>query len=265
MVVVFTDLDGTLLDHETYAFEPALPALERLRRMRIPLVFCTSKTRAETEFWRSRTGNAAPFVVENGGAVFIPRGYFPSKAAGAVLRGEYEVLEFGTPYPRLVAALEEASMRSGCRIRPFHRMSAEEIAERARLPLEQAVLAAQREYDEPFEVLDRDRERELLKEIERQGFRWTRGGRFHHITGDNDKAAAVGALVSLCRRLAPDVRTIALGDGLNDAEMLAAADQPVVMPSAHSAQLLEMVPGARLAPGPGPAGWARVLLEMIPE
>lgn len=263
--MVFTDLDGTLLDHDTYAFEPALPALGLLARKSIPVVFCTSKTRAETEYWRARAGNASPFVVENGGAVFVPRGQFPFAAEGGVLRGAYEVLEFGAPYARLVAALKQAEQRSGCRTRPFHRMSAEEISTRAGLPLEQAVLAAQREYDEPFEILDPAREAALLAEIERLGFRWTRGGRFHHITGNNDKAAAVDTLAALYRRLYPEVITVALGDGLNDAAMLAAADQPVVMPSAHSARLLEMVPRARLAPEPGPAGWARVLLEMIPE
>ena len=31
-VMVFTDLDGSLLDHETYAFDAALPALEALAR-----------------------------------------------------------------------------------------------------------------------------------------------------------------------------------------------------------------------------------------
>jgi mannosyl-3-phosphoglycerate phosphatase len=265
MVVVFTDLDGTLLDHETYRFEAAMPALERLERKNIPVIFCTSKTRAETEFWRARTGNGRPFIVENGGAIYVPRGSLPLEAQEARERGGYQVLEFGTPYPRLVAALEQAERSSGCAIRPFHRMSAEQIAAATGLALEQAKLAAQREYDEPFEILDPARERALLGEIERMGLRWTRGGRFWHITGGNDKGAAVAVLAGLYRRLAPEVTTVALGDGLNDAAMLAAADVAVVMPSAQSERLLEMVPGARPAPARGPAGWAQVLLEMVPE
>ncbi|MCL6544106.1 MAG: HAD-IIB family hydrolase [Bryobacteraceae bacterium] len=265
MVLVFTDLDGTLLDHETYVFEPALPALERLAVRGVPLIFCTSKTRAETEYWRARTGNRWPFVVENGGAVYVPPGSFPFPVPGAVRRGEYEVLEFGTPYSQLVEALRQAEQRSGCRVRPFHRLSAEQIAVITGLPPPQAELAAQREYDEPFEILDPQLAEQLLREIESQGFRWTRGGRFYHITGNNDKAAALRALTALYRRLEPALVTIALGDGLNDAAMLAAADQAFVMPSAQSSRLLEMVPGARLAPQPGPVGWARAILEMVPE
>ena len=265
MVLVFTDLDGTLLDHDTYDFEPALPALRRLADRGIPLIFCTSKTRAETEYWRARMGNLWPFVAENGGAVYVPPGSFPFPVPRARTRGEYEVLEFGVPYSQLVEALRQAERRSGCRVRPFHRLSAAQIAVLTGLPATQAELAAQREYDEPFEILDPQPAERLLREIENQGLRWTRGGRFYHITGNNDKAAALRALTALYRRVEPGLVTIALGDGLNDAAMLAAADQAVVMPSAQSNRLLERVPDARLAPEPGPAGWARAILEMVPE
>ncbi|MCG7852909.1 MAG: HAD hydrolase family protein, partial [Methanosarcinaceae archaeon] len=47
--VVFTDLDGTLIDHDTYSYKAARPALAALKKQGIPLIFCTSKTRAEIE------------------------------------------------------------------------------------------------------------------------------------------------------------------------------------------------------------------------
>ena len=42
---IFSDLDGTLLDHDTYGYEPARPALALLGRKNIPLILCSSKTR----------------------------------------------------------------------------------------------------------------------------------------------------------------------------------------------------------------------------
>lgn len=36
MYLVFTDLDGTLLDHDTYSWEAARPALDRLKRQQVP-------------------------------------------------------------------------------------------------------------------------------------------------------------------------------------------------------------------------------------
>jgi len=74
--VIFTDLDGTLLDAETYSYEAARPALAMLKKRQIPVVLCTSKTRAETEAIARRLGLKHPFIVENGGAIFIPQGYF---------------------------------------------------------------------------------------------------------------------------------------------------------------------------------------------
>ena len=122
MKVIFSDLDGTLLHPQTYSFEAAEPALSALRRQNTPLVLCTSKTRAEVELWRERLDNAHPFIVENGGAVYIPRGYFPFAIKQAVQRDGYDVIEFGAPYLELVLALREAASETGCEVLGFHQM-----------------------------------------------------------------------------------------------------------------------------------------------
>ena len=66
-LIVFTDLDGTLLDHETYSLEPARPALDRLASEGIPLILASSKTAAEIDRLRAEIGCADfPAIVENG-------------------------------------------------------------------------------------------------------------------------------------------------------------------------------------------------------
>ncbi len=265
MWLVFSDLDGTLLDAETYSFEPARPALERLRRKRIPLILTTSKTRAEVEVWRRRLQNRDPFIVENGGAAFVPRGYFPLVPPGSAVRGEYDAIEFGDPYDSLIQTLLAAAEEARCPIRAFHQMSVREVSARCGLPLEEAARAKQREYDEVFEVLDGERADPLLRAIARRGKRWTRGGRFYHITGRNDKAMAVAALSSLYAQTAGEVWTVGLGDGMNDAPLLNAVQVPVVIRSGSSAELEAAVSGGRLTRQPGPEGWNEAILEVIPE
>ena len=71
-IVVFTDLDGTLLDASTYSFEAARPALDALRQQDIPLVLVSSKTRAEIEPIRGRLKQVHPFITENGGGCLYP-------------------------------------------------------------------------------------------------------------------------------------------------------------------------------------------------
>ena len=260
---IFTDLDGTLLDHATYSYEAAKPALLRARHLSVPLVFVSSKTRAEIEALRRVLGNADPFISENGGALFIPDAYFPFCIDGAVSCAGSVAIEFGEPYHKLVQVLDDASRESGCRIIGFHQMSVEEIAERCSLPVEQAMLAARREYDEPFEILDDLRRDALLNEIEARGKRWTKGGRFYHITGNNDKGAAVRRLSELYSHRHKDFQSVGLGDSLNDIPMLEAVNIPVLIRSHSVGELRAVVPGARVSRLSGPQGWNEAVLDLL--
>ncbi len=263
MHVVFTDLDGTLLDSETYSWEAARPAIEQLRMCNIPWVIVTSKTRAEVEWWREQMGNCHPFIVENGGAAFVPVGYFSFQIPGAQQRDSYEVLEWGTSYAELVADLEIASRTSRCSVRGFHDMSGAEVSSTCSLPLEQAVLAKLREYDEPFRILEPGRASQLLHAVEERGLRWTKGGRFWHVTGANDKAVAVIALQRLYERAFGPVGTIGLGDAANDASFLRVVAVPVLIRSRETAKLKAAVPGGIVTRRRGPAGWNEIVRQII--
>ena len=263
MDIVFSDLDGTILDQETYSFENALPGIALLKGRSVPLVFCTSKTRKEVEYWRRRMGNEHPFIVENGAAIYVPRGYFDLAVHGARRRGEYEVVQLGTEYAELVTSLQEASAASGCRVRGFHQMTAVEISALSGLNTEHAALAKEREFDEPFVILHPEKEASLLAAIEAAGKHFTRGGRFCHIVGNNDKAAAVRFLLQMYLSIDSRLRTIGLGDGLNDAPLLHAVDLPVLIRSAWLDKLQALVPNGRPTVSPGPMGWNEAIISIF--
>jgi mannosyl-3-phosphoglycerate phosphatase len=260
--IIFTDLDGTLIDFESHSYAAALPALRRIAECSVPLVFCSSKTRAEMEEWRTGIGNAHPFIVENGAAIFIPAGYFPGQGLG-IERGGYGVIELSEPRAALIEILRSASVRTGTRILTFHDLSAEEVGRRYGIPHRLAILAVQREYDEPFEILDRDRAPDLLAAIEQQGRRWTRSDRFLHITGRNSKAGAVQALSRLYRNRVGPVTTYGFGDAMNDVEFLNTVDFPIVVRSIHAAEVLAAVPRAIPTNLSGPEGWNAKVLEIL--
>ncbi|HEX9202385.1 MAG TPA: HAD hydrolase family protein, partial [Vicinamibacteria bacterium] len=149
-LVVFTDLDGCLLDEETGACEAAGPALQALRRAEVPLVLCTSKTRAEVEPLHRRLGLESPYVVENGGAIAIPASARGWKAPLGPRGGGPLMVPLGAPRARLVEALAEIAAESGVCVRGFADLTVEEVGERTGLAVEAARRAAMREYDEPF-------------------------------------------------------------------------------------------------------------------
>jgi mannosyl-3-phosphoglycerate phosphatase len=260
MKVVFTDLDGTLLDHRTYSFQPALGALERLREARIPVVFVTSKTFSEVDYWRRAMRNVSPFVVENGAAIFSPTGTLPLPVTRTETRGDYDMVEFGIPYSRLTAALRASAKRTGCRVKGFADMTVAEVSRECNLPMEQATLAKARCHDEPFMLLEGDLVA-LRAAIEAHGMKLAHGGRFFHITGPTDKADGVLTLMNAYRQLG-SLETIGFGDGLNDVRFLQLVDRPFLVESPIVAELRNHVPQARVT-APGPAGWADAILKIL--
>ncbi|HKQ32701.1 MAG TPA: HAD hydrolase family protein, partial [Thermodesulfobacteriota bacterium] len=103
--VVYTDLDGTLLDHHTYSFDKAVPALRLLESEGVPLIINSSKTRPEIERYRSLLGNTHPFVTENGGGIFIPENYFSRSPVCDKRSDGYCIVELGAPREELKAVL----------------------------------------------------------------------------------------------------------------------------------------------------------------
>ncbi|WP_342679102.1 mannosyl-3-phosphoglycerate phosphatase [Methanofollis sp. UBA420] len=262
MHVIFTDLDGTLLDHDTYSFAAAAPALRLLSLKRCPLVICTSKTRAEIEVVRDKLGFTDPFISENGGAIFIPRGYFTVPVDHTRETGGYLVIELGAPYDNLRSALRGIGSKTGCKVVGFGDMSVEEVAHDVGLDRASARLARMREYDEPFVVPDLACVEAVLGEIEARGLRHTRGGRYFHLTGDNDKGRAVSLLAALFEQEYGTVTTVGLGDSTNDLPMLAATDIPILVQKPDGSYE-KADPEVMHADGVGPEGWNQAVNQIL--
>jgi len=268
--VIFTDLDGTLLDHHDYSFDAAREVLLRLGQAQVPLVLCSSKTRLEIEGIQKQLQSFHPFVAENGAAVFVPKGYFPFTVPGARERAGHFVLEYGRPHHEVIDLLRRTAAAVNVPVVGFSDMSVGEVAASCGLSLLDARLAKLREYDEPFRVpggdpASRDR---LLRALQRAGLHCASGGRFDHVSGRADKGLAVAALRDLYRRAFRSVVTVGLGDGPNDVSLLRAVDIPVIVlsPAADvSAQLIRRVPTARVTLERGPAGWAEAVGPILTE
>jgi predicted mannosyl-3-phosphoglycerate phosphatase (HAD superfamily) len=101
--IIYTDLDGTFLDEKNYSFLESLTALRVAQERGVPVIFCSSKTRAEIEHLRRAAEVDDPFIVENGGAIYAPEGYFPFSIDDSMSREGYDVIELGESYSGLVA------------------------------------------------------------------------------------------------------------------------------------------------------------------
>jgi mannosyl-3-phosphoglycerate phosphatase family protein len=207
-----------------------------------------------------------PFVSENGAAIYLPRGYFPS-VTDAAGRPGYGALPFGQPYQRVVEGLRHTADRLGIEVRGFNDMSVQEVADEWGISLAEARLAKLREHDEPFRILSPDpaiRSR-LFTALRRAGLRCVSGGRFNHVTAGPDVGAALRTLKALYRLECGGIRTVGVADGLVDAALLREVDVPIVVSNfdVDSARVLRKVPRARVTSAAGGDGWGEAVFAAV--
>lgn len=259
-LLIISDLDGTLLNHDNYRWEAAAPALARLEQAGIPLILNSSKTASEVRTVRQQLGNSAPFIVENGAAVVIPAHSFGS--------AEEQVVNFGAPRSEVLAVLADLR-QAGARFRGFEDMTADELAKLTGLAPEAADMAKDRLGTEPLLWQGTDAElADFQAALTAANLRLVQGGRFFHAMGIFDKADGARFLLGKYREQYGDqpVIAIALGDSPNDQQMLESADIPVVIRGVHSDEV--QLPSAKHAMRslkPGPEGWNECVLNLLFE
>ncbi len=251
--LVFTDLDGTLLDHDTYDHSPALSSLQHLREAGVPVIPVSSKTLAELKAIRQRLHLKGPAVAENGAVIAYP-GEEPQIAPP----GYHLIRDF----------LIDRRANPRFDTFGFGDMSLEEIMAHTGLTREDAKRAIKRLASEPFLWRgDSEGLAAFRHEVAEANLRLLQGGRFMHLLGDTDKGRAVSLVVKHLRSRGKAItRTIALGDSDNDRDMLLLVDNPVIIQKPDGSHLtLAERPDAILTDQPGPAGWNQAMLQLMEQ
>lgn len=242
MVFVFTDLDGTFLDHHNYSFDAAMPAYDRLMKNGASVFAVTSKTLAEIEDLALPFSNARFAIAEN----------------GMVVRDGDEVIPLGHSYQDILKFLNDDvpdSIRE--QVFGFSDMSVRNVVEATGLSEESAALAKSRDGSEPFLWRGGMEEMDALSALaQARGLTITQGGRFYHLMSKGGKDRAI-EWVRDRMSIGGDIITVALGDGLNDAGMLACVDYGVKIPNDSGAEVEVIDPKGEIisARYSGPKGW----------
>lgn len=247
--IIFTDLDGTLLDHTTYSFDAAIPMLDYIKVNKIPLIIVTSKTKDEVLRIQKLLDIKRPFIVENGAGIFMPS-----------IEG-YEMIAMGFDYEYIRSCFLKYA--ASIPMLGFFDMKDEDVAKYTNLSIENASDARKRTFTEPFILEDENRLEELRSMANEDELDIVQGGRFYHlITMGQDKANAMNFLINEYQKNSDeDITTIALGDSANDLSMLENVDTPVLIPHIDGSFITCDIDGVIKAPFPGPKGWNAVLKE----
>lgn len=266
--IVFTDLDATLLDHESYSWQPAAPALKALETQGHPLILCSSKTLAEMVDLARELNTGAPIVAENGAFIAVPVEHpLASKLSSDSTFEGYEIKLEGLPRATILEVAQGLRHEHGYQFEGFADWTVSQLASKTALTLEAAERASQRLATEPILWTDTPERWQTFEEsILQKGIQAIRGGRFIHLMGQTDKANGMLQLVKYYRSFYPKMTwtTIALGDSPNDIGMISHADIGVVIPNPHRAEPLHInAPHIIRAPHPGPVGWNSVISDLV--
>lgn len=271
--VVFADLDGALLDTGTATWDTVAPALRALRSHGIPLILVSSKTRAEIEPLRRRLEHQDPFIVENGAAVCVPQGLFTFPLERVRTKSSYDVIELGMPYHMLRDVLKQIEDAVETPLHGFGDLSIEDVMQVTGLSHTEATLATMREYDEPF-LLEGPQAlvEEVCRQIVSRGLRWTKVGRFFHLSGDNDKGEAIELLMRCYQReqrlrfQTRAVESVGIGESINDVPLLAAVDHPILIQKLDGSFDTDvLLPRLVRTRGMGPTGWNDAMLRLLQQ
>lgn len=242
-IVVVTDLDGTLLDHDTYDPGPATAKVAALTAADVPVICCSAKTRAEQQVHRAELGLTGRFVIENGAAVHDDDG---------------PVHVLGLAYDDVRDRLARAATALGVTLRGFGDMAVEEVVQRTSLAPEAAARARMRDHTEPFVVIEGEAdERTLRAALGDVDLGLQRGARFWTASGHHDKGVAVTVLRELLTvEYGARPLIYGLGDTYNDAAMLAAVDIAMLVQRPDGSWADLDVENLTRVDGVGPTGWA---------
>ena len=257
-LIFYTDLDGTLLNHDDYCWSDAAEMIQKLKDLNFPIVFNTSKTLKEVQNFREETEIYEPFIVENGGALCLPKNYFNGESGRLVVLGK--------DLDTILASI--APLRNDFAFESYSQMSVERISELTGLSLEKSLLSSQRICSEPLIWNDSpDRLDEFREKLKVLDLNLLKGGRFYHIAGFPGKGDALSYLNNLYKKQFPaqEVISVALGDSPNDLSMLEEADIAVVIPRAEGHSLQPQNNKLIYADYKGPKGWAQAVGNILTE
>lgn len=251
--MVFTDLDGTFLDHHSYRYEAALPAVQALKARGGKLFAVSSKTLAEQKDLFDSTKIFDGYVAENGGVIHV----------------DDNTVVLGPSAAQIASAKRAIEARWGKPVPSFQPVFLREVMASTGLPEPSAKLACQRLCSDPLIFLDEPKpsaeELAAFAVLAKQyGTNLVHGGRFATLCGLVGKADAMLDIVSRWQAKGFSPVTLALGDSANDIDMLKAAHGGVYIPNPDGYAVDKaQLSGLTMAVDHGPRGWNAAVMQWL--
>ena len=251
-VLIFTDLDGTLLHRDTFKFDKIKDYLKQIISNGIYIIPNTSKTETEILEFNKELGLNIPYISENGASINGLNLLNKELPQQLILSRDKEAL--------LDIFKKTVSLNLQNKCKWLCEMDQNKQSLILGLEYQKLRSALDRKYTIPF-IFDGSKieKKELEKNIKNKGLFLQEGGRVIHLTDKVNKAKALQVFVRFFKKNNKNVKTIAVGDNYNDLDMLKTCDFPCLV--FNDKFTLDEIPINNLiiTNKPSPEGWADVI------
>lgn len=276
--LIFSDIDNTLVQSyiarnremiHSDGYGDIKKVIKILSENQIPLVLCSTKTRKEQDKIRNDLDIVDPYIVENGGAIIVPKNYFPFNLDEFGL-GTKEIdgnmnLELGKSYEQIITILNDIRNKFHIRFNCVSDFSVTELANKVGISVEGATLMASREYSETILEIESVNRVELEKALTERNLIMVQGTRYITVSARHDKGCAVSILKNLFYKKYRNekIQVIAIGDAINDITMFENVDQAFLVRNIFNQYTPMEINNLTRVKGIAQDGWKEVVLDHI--
>ncbi len=261
--IIFTDIDGTLLDHEDYKYGNLKNYLQKIKK-KVSIIFNSSKTFEEIVNINKKLELNYPFIVENGACIFFPPGYLGSKEINKNFFKYKSYIGYKlTNYDSKKIITKFAEFKNKYNFCFYSELSDKRISEITNLRIADAKQSKKRLFTNP--IFWKDTKDNILKfKLEmtkfNHKFNILEGGRFLHIADNYNKAIALRKFMNIIKtNLKGKFTTVSLGDSENDVCMLESTNYSCIVKRKKNKISLKKQDNIYFSKAKAPDGWSESL------
>jgi len=255
-VVIFTDLDGSLLHRDTFQFDTIKSYIKSLVDKGIIIIPNSSKTEKEIEKFNEELGVNLPYISENGSSIHglnLITSNFPDKLI--LSREKEELIKiFENKVPK--------KLKDKCfQISKMSKKEQESILGQKDKKLKDAL---NRKYTLPFLFKgDKKQKKKLLKILNSNSLTLQEGGRILNLCDNINKVKSMNRVIKILKKTEDKIKTISVGDNYNDLDMLKSSDIPCLVFNDKFKLDHINIDNLIFSNKPSPEGWADVIKKAL--
>ena len=251
-LIIFTDLDGSLLHRDNFKFDAIKDYIKNLIDEGIIIIPNTSKTEKEIEEFIKELGSNLPFISENGSSIHglnLINSNFPNKIV--LSRDKQELIKvFDSKVPE--------NLKAKCKF--ISKMKSKEQTNIFGLKDNNLKNALSRKYTIPFLFEgDKKEKNRLFNVLRSSSLTMQEGGRVLNLGDNTDKVKSMNQVLKIYKKLESKIKVIAVGDNFNDLDMLRNCDIPCLVFNDQFKQDQININNLIVSNKPSPEGWADVI------